>query len=120
MDLKLERNFTFSSSACDFLRKNNFDFGRIFTDGVPYLSRREKRDVELDYSLRESRNANIPDISVSANDTTNLEFVRNARKTIAYWISHPKVRHHCCAGLMSAKIFAGKISQFVILTDDVP
>ncbi|TVY60758.1 Uncharacterized protein LSUE1_G008322 [Lachnellula suecica] len=90
IDVKLERNFTFSSSACDFLRKNNFDFGRMFTHGVPYLSQLEQEDLEVEHSLRNDRAANIPDISVPANDAFNLEFVRKARKEIAAWFNNPK------------------------------
>jgi poly(A)-specific ribonuclease len=90
VELKLERNFTFSSSACDFLRKNNFDFGRIFEQGVPYLSQKEQRELEAEHRERADRAANIPEITVPANDAANLQFVRNAREEIAQWLANPK------------------------------
>jgi len=91
VDLRLERNFTFSTSACDFLTKNHFDFGRMFREGIPYLSQREQRDVEEDYDQRENRVASIPDITIPPSDTTNLTFVRQARQDITAWSTNPKV-----------------------------
>jgi hypothetical protein len=88
----LERNFTFSTSACDFLRKNHFDFGRMFMDGIPYLSQKEQREIEEEQHQRENRAANIPEISVPPSDTANLEFVRKARQDIKAWFTNPKVR----------------------------
>ncbi|TVY41998.1 Poly(A)-specific ribonuclease [Lachnellula subtilissima] len=90
VDLRLERNFTFSTSACDFLTKNHFDFGRMFREGIPYLSQREQRDVEEEYDQRENRAANIPDITIPPSDTANLKFVRQARQDITAWSTNPK------------------------------
>lgn len=39
------RSDRFNSSACDFLSKNRFDFGKVFTAGVPYLSRDEEAEI---------------------------------------------------------------------------
>jgi poly(A)-specific ribonuclease len=91
VDLKLDRNFTFSSSACDFLNKNGFKFDKIFTSGVPYLSRVEEDEVREEYSQRADKQAKIPDITISPNETATLEFYRDARKTISTWAKNPKV-----------------------------
>ncbi|KAH6664872.1 ribonuclease H-like domain-containing protein [Halenospora varia] len=85
-DVKLERTFSFSSSACDFLQKNHFDFGKMFKHGVPYLSRKEEDELREEYMGRASRNSKIPDVVVSMSDPNALAFQRSSRDTIKAWI----------------------------------
>ena len=59
-NFKMDRRFEFSSSACDFLHKNNFDFGKVFNSGVPYLSREEEAELRKRESQRADENAKIP------------------------------------------------------------
>ncbi|KAL2064443.1 hypothetical protein VTL71DRAFT_4937 [Oculimacula yallundae] len=89
VDLRLDRNFTFSTSACDFLKKNGFDFGKVFRDGVPYLSRDEEDERREEHAQRANKNASIPDIIVGPEDLTTIEFSRVARKTIKDWSDDP-------------------------------
>ncbi|KAG4430903.1 hypothetical protein IFR05_013615 [Cadophora sp. M221] len=89
VDLRLDRTFTFSTSACDFLNKNGFDFGKVFKEGVPYLSRDEEEERRAEHSQRANKNASIPDIVVGPDDLSTLEFSRLARKTIKDWFSDP-------------------------------
>ncbi|KAH9210741.1 ribonuclease H-like domain-containing protein [Leptodontidium sp. 2 PMI_412] len=89
VDLRLDRTFTFSTSACDFLNKNGFDFGKVFREGVPYLSRDEEEERRAEYSQRANKNASIPDIVVGPEDLSTLEFSRLARKTIKDWFNDP-------------------------------
>jgi len=89
--VKLERIFSFSSSACDFLAKNKFDFGKIFTHGVPYLSRDEENAVREEYSGRADRNAQTEKLRCSPSDVTTLEFVRGVRRTISTWVKTSEV-----------------------------
>ncbi|KAF4624877.1 hypothetical protein G7Y89_g13293 [Cudoniella acicularis] len=96
VDIKLERTFSFSSSACDFLQKNRFDFGQVFKSGVPYLSKREEDETREEYMNRADRNSKIPDVVVSASDPVALEFYRNARKTINAWVNDPKPAYEFC------------------------
>lgn len=63
----------------------------MFTDGIPYLSQKEQREVEEEQNQRESRAANIPEITIPPNDTANLTFVRKAREDITTWLNNPKV-----------------------------
>ncbi len=93
VDLRLERIFHFSSSACDFLSKNAFDFGKVFSDGVTYLSREEEDEIREEYSSRVDKNAKIPDVIIPASEPTTLEFYRKARQTISAWAKNPKVCH---------------------------
>lgn len=91
VEIKLERVFKFSSSACDFLAKNAFDFGKIFKEGVPYLSREEEHDIRDEFDKRSDKNAKIPDLIIPLDDTATLEFYRHARKDIAAWVANEKV-----------------------------
>ncbi|KAK0128249.1 hypothetical protein ONS95_000226 [Cadophora gregata] len=90
IDLRLERTFTFSTSACDFLNRNGFDFGKVFREGVPYLSRDEEDERRAEHSQRAQKNASIPDIVVGPEDLSTIEFSRLARKTITDWLNDPK------------------------------
>ncbi|KAH7419618.1 ribonuclease H-like domain-containing protein [Cadophora sp. MPI-SDFR-AT-0126] len=90
VDLRLDRTFTFSTSACDFLTKNGFDFGKVFREGVPYLSRDEEDERRAEYLQRPKKNASIPDIVVGPEDLSTIEFSRLARKTIKDWVNDPK------------------------------
>ncbi|CZT07489.1 hypothetical protein WAI453_013645 [Rhynchosporium graminicola] len=90
VDLRLDRNFTFSTSACDFLKKNGFDFGKVFREGVPYLSRDEEDERREENSQRAKKNASIPDILVRPEDLSTIQFNRDARKTIKDWFEDPK------------------------------
>lgn len=89
--LKLNRDFTFSSSASEFLSRNGFDFGKVFRDGVPYLSRDEEAELLEEYKKREERKANMPDVIIATDDRKTLNFVRTARQTVNDWLLDPKV-----------------------------
>ena len=91
VDIKLERTFSFSSSACDFLKGNGFDFGKIFSVGVPYLSQEEEYDIREEFRLRADKNTKIPDVVVPLDDPSTLEFYREARAKIATWAKKSKV-----------------------------
>ncbi len=90
-NLNLDRTFTFSTSACDFLSKNGFDFGKVFKDGIPYLSRDEEVERREEYAERANKNKKIPNIVIAPEDSATLEFTRLARKTISTWAKDPKV-----------------------------
>ncbi|KAG9237194.1 ribonuclease H-like domain-containing protein [Amylocarpus encephaloides] len=89
-DIKLDRDFCFASSACDFLVRNHFDFGRLFTSGVTYLSKDEERKLREEYKERTTRGSTIPDIPVAVTDHEVLQFYRKARRTITEWVESPK------------------------------
>jgi poly(A)-specific ribonuclease len=92
VDLKLERQFTFSSSASDFLKKSGFDFSKVFTDGVPYLSRHEEYERQEEYSARADKKSKIPDMPINPDDVQTVEFMRYARKTVKEWVKESKLR----------------------------
>lgn len=78
LDLKMDRRFEFSSSACDFLRKNNFDFGKVFNGGIPYLSRQEETEIRQREAERIDRDYRVPDI-VLVPGSPELDFYRDSR-----------------------------------------
>lgn len=90
MELRLERNTVFATSACDFLSKNGFDFGKVFRTGVTYLSREEEEEVREEYNQRADKNSKIPEIIIPLDDPATLDFYRNSRQTISSWIKSPK------------------------------
>lgn len=92
IDLKLERNFEFSASACGFLYKNKFDFGKVFSQGVPYLSRYEEAGIRKREEQRANQTATIPDVVLNPG-SPELEFYRAARTKISTWVHDPKVRY---------------------------
>ncbi|KAL3424991.1 caf1 family ribonuclease [Phlyctema vagabunda] len=83
--LNIDRKFGFSSSACDFLLKNHFDFGQVFNSGVPYLSREEEKYAREQYQIINGLNKR-DDIVISLSEPQTLDFYRNARKTITAWL----------------------------------
>ncbi|ESZ92144.1 hypothetical protein SBOR_7475 [Sclerotinia borealis F-4128] len=82
----LDRNFSFSSSATNFLQSNGFDIGAVFTKGVPYLSEQEEVETRERYDQRIERNAAIPTIIFDPSDVGTLNFYRRARTTITEWL----------------------------------
>jgi poly(A)-specific ribonuclease len=91
VELKLERTFQFSSSACDFLAKNSFDFGKVFREGIPYLSRKEEDVMREEFNSRINKQASIPDVIIPTNEPTTLDFYDTSRQTISEWTKDPKV-----------------------------
>ncbi|KAF8849230.1 CAF1-domain-containing protein [Acephala macrosclerotiorum] len=90
VELNLSRNFTFAASASGFLLKNGFDFGKVFKEGVPYLSRDEEIELLEEFKERANHNAKIPDMIVAPDAHETLEFLRLARKTVNTWLKDSK------------------------------
>lgn len=95
--LDINRDVTLSSSAIHFLQKNSFDLGKVFTKGVPYLSRDEEVYARQRYAKRQEDSVRIPDIVISESDHAALEFYRKARQTLSEWANAKKV---CACNLL--------------------
>jgi hypothetical protein len=102
VDLKLDRVFSFSSSACDFLTKNNFSFGKVFSDGVPYMSRDEEYECREEFNQRADKKAKMENITIASDDSATLDFYRGIRRTITMWHKTRKV----CPCTSTMKILA--------------
>ena len=86
-----ERKIVFSSSACDFLQGEGFDFGKVFSHGVYYLSHAEEEETRARFRIRNERENAKSNIVIPPGDAKALEFYRNARKTISAWVNAEKV-----------------------------
>jgi poly(A)-specific ribonuclease len=82
-DLDLERQFSFQSSAVEFLLKNNFAFNVSFEDGVPYLSREEEEQAKRKFKDRSKKE--YDDIEVSDSDVLTQQFLDKVRGEIGEW-----------------------------------
>jgi poly(A)-specific ribonuclease len=89
--LDVRRDITLQSSAIQFLIKNSFDIGAVFTKGVPYLSREEEIFARLSYSKKQEFSSNIPDIVIAPDDEEAVAFYTKARKTIFDFTNQKKV-----------------------------
>lgn len=84
--LDIERIFSFQSGAVEFLLRANFDLGRPFKYGVPYLSRAESREAREKHARRQDKSA-IADIQIKPTEIESLAFIDNAREKINAWLA---------------------------------
>jgi len=89
--LEIKRDITFQSGAVQFLIKNSFDIGAVFTKGVPYLSIEEESIARINYSKKQEMSTNIPDVVISPDDDEAVAFYTKARKTIYDFANQKKV-----------------------------
>ncbi|CAK3998656.1 CAF1 family ribonuclease like [Lecanosticta acicola] len=83
--IDIEREFSFSSGAAEFLLRVGFDMNRPFAHGVPYLSRSETRVAREKYTLRQDRSA-ISDIALKPTEFESLAFLERVRSEINAWV----------------------------------
>lgn len=88
--LDIERNFTYSTGAVDFLLQHNYRMEAPFSSGIPYLTRDETRIAKERATLRWDKDA-IPDIRISADDVQALSFMARVRSEIDAWKKTRKV-----------------------------
>ncbi|RPA80887.1 CAF1-domain-containing protein [Ascobolus immersus RN42] len=81
----IERSFSISSSAADFLRGCDFDFNAVFKKGIPYISRAEEK------ALIEAEEAKVAQKFGTAKvDQQNEEFVKRVEAEIREWLAQEK------------------------------
>lgn len=101
-----ERNIVFQSSAADFLKGQGFDFGKVFSSGVYYLSHAEEEETRRRFRQRIDQQASNARPVIQPGDTNALEFCRHARKTISDWVNAEKVQ-------FSSSLHAGTLTPDV-------
>jgi len=89
--LEIERSFTYSSGAVDFLLKHNYNMSAPFNAGIPYLSKAETLLAKERAILRWDKAA-IPDIKIRPGDAQALEFISRVHREIDKWVRTKKVR----------------------------
>ncbi len=90
-DLKLERVFSFSGISSGFLHSKQFDFGKVFTHGIPYLSRDEEAACREEFKQWADNSAKLPYVPIPLDEPKTLAFYNRARQTIHDWRRHPTV-----------------------------
>ena len=88
--VNVERDFTYSSSAVNFLRGQSYDMSSPFSKGVPYLTRQETKHAWARAEVRFDRNS-IPDIQITESDTHAIDFVTKLKEEISDWEKSTKV-----------------------------
>jgi len=90
--LDVEREFTYSTGAVDFLLSVGYSMDSPFKDGVPYLTR-EETTAARKRAMKRSDRASIPDIVIRPDDEKALKFMKRVRKEIDAWMKLPRVCH---------------------------
>ncbi|KAG0647744.1 ABA hypersensitive germination 2 [Hyphodiscus hymeniophilus] len=86
-----ERKIVFSSSAADFLQNQaGFDIGKVFREGVYYLSYADEEETRERFRDRMERENSKNDAIIPPSDKSALEFTRYARKIISEWVNAEK------------------------------
>ena len=92
----MDRQLQFSGSACKFLETVQFDFGKVFRSGVPYLSRPE--EVEIRKTKFPGQAQSSSGIKLVPGDP-KLDFYTSVKEKIVSWKEGPKVRYKIIEGL---------------------
>ncbi|PGH23764.1 hypothetical protein AJ80_02194 [Polytolypa hystricis UAMH7299] len=85
--LDVERQWSYQSSAVDFLMGNGFSMHAPFMEGLPYLSRLEEATARERLSQRESNMAAITTIKCEDMDDGSLQFLVETRRQIDEWMT---------------------------------
>ena len=87
-----ERKIVFSSSAADFLQNQaGFDIGKVFREGVYYLSYTDEEETREHLSVRMDREKSKAEAMVQPGDEDTKKFIRYVRKTLSEWATADKV-----------------------------
>jgi len=85
----MDRQLQFSGSACKFLETVQFDFGKVFRSGVPYLSRPEELEIWNSKLPGQTQSSSV--IELMPGDP-KLEFYNSVKQKVIGWKETPKVR----------------------------
>lgn len=86
----MDRDFTYSTGAVQFLLRNNYSMDSPFVWGIPYLKPDEEELARKNYLARWDRSA-IPNISIRAEDTESFDMVTRLREEVKAWIAKNQV-----------------------------
>ena len=74
------RRLTFPLAAVDFLIRNGFDFDLPYTQGVPYLSRKDEHDIRAAWLARDLEKATLSDMPIKEADAVLIDHIRSSVK----------------------------------------
>ena len=84
----MDRQLQFSGSACKFLETVQFDFGKVFRSGIPYISRLEEAEIRKTKLPGQAQLSNI--IELIPGDP-KLDFYNFVKEKVTRWKDTPKV-----------------------------
>ena len=84
--LRMEREWSFSSGAVDFLLRHRFQFDKPYTEGVPYVSRQEERNIRASWAEQNKAQEAMADMEVKAGDKAWVQLVKD---NITNWLDTP-------------------------------
>jgi poly(A)-specific ribonuclease len=77
------------SSAVAFLLKNKFRFDLPFSEGIPYLSRKEEGQIRASWAVRDAERAAIEDMVLKIDDKALVDHIH---LSVRNWLSQPLVQ----------------------------
>jgi poly(A)-specific ribonuclease len=83
----IDRTFSVSSAAADFLRGCDFDFNAVFKKGIPYISRAEEKALIAAEEAKATQKFGTAKV-----DAQNEGFVKKVEADIREWLAQAKVR----------------------------
>lgn len=101
--LDVERDFAFSTSAVDFLKRVGFDFSKPFNVGVPYLSREEAKQARERHENRQKKDA-IADLQIKETDIESLALLQRIREQVDAWLADPAASEYLNIGPVGSDI----------------
>ncbi|KAL3467732.1 ribonuclease H-like domain-containing protein [Aspergillus heterothallicus] len=90
--LEVERNWSFQSSAIEFLLENKFNMDSLYRSGVSYISRDEEKEAVAKVIKRQNRATTNTSLDVKDTDYESLAFLHVARQLVDEWLALGKKR----------------------------
>ncbi|KAL2864456.1 ribonuclease H-like domain-containing protein [Aspergillus lucknowensis] len=85
--LDVERNWSFQSSAVEFLLENKFNMDSLYRTGVPYISREEEEKAISKAVERQNRTPTSTSLDVKDTDHDSRTFLSLVRQLIDNWLA---------------------------------
>jgi poly(A)-specific ribonuclease len=101
--LDVERDFAFSTSAVDFLKRVGFDFSKPFNVGVPYLSREEAKQARERHENRQKKDA-IADLHIKETDVESIALLQRIRDQVDAWLTEATANDYLNIGPVGSDV----------------
>ncbi|KAL5336372.1 ribonuclease H-like domain-containing protein [Aspergillus crustosus] len=85
--LEVERNWSFQSSAIEFLLEHKFNMDSLYRTGVTYVSREEEAQAVATAVKRQTQTDTLTQMDVKETDHESLEFLKTVRRLIDNWLA---------------------------------
>ncbi|KAL2851591.1 ribonuclease H-like domain-containing protein [Aspergillus pseudoustus] len=85
--LEVERNWSFQSSAIEFLLENKFNMDSLYRSGVPYISREEEEKAVAKAVERQNQTTISTSLDVKETDHDSLAFLQVVRHLVDRWLA---------------------------------